>query len=271
VGKIIDHTAGGDLVLHWFANPSNNPFLPYLPGWTNETGARYYAKHPATPSHTPYTSRTEYMDIHQCDVVLHSFNLSAVNRLSMRVLTELAENPLVWWTKSPAELAATALAWDAAAQARTEEVGDRALEIRDKGETVEDPEVGEEDAEHDASDLETDDGGETIRDKGDTDDTVDDGAPADTDDEGATKYWDTAAQARAAEFTKAHEDFEPMVALHGKRGAEPSTTHPSKRPKTDEPSIVRTRVGRKIMRPSAFCNTVGPTPMSEDSGAYQLL
>ena len=162
------------------------------------------------------------------------------------------------------------------------------MRIRDKGETVKDPEVDEEGAEHDDSDLGTDDGGEVIRDKGDTDripdagdgagirdkgdtdDTVDDGAPAGTDDEGATKDWDTAAQARAAEFTKAHEDFEPMVALHSKRGAEPSTTHPSKRPKTDEPSIVRTRVGRTIKRPSAFCNTAGPTPMSVDSGAYQL-
>jgi hypothetical protein len=200
------------------------------------------------------------------------------------------------------------------------------VRIRDKGETVKDPEVDEEGAEHDDSDLGTDDGGEVIRDKGDTDripdagdgagirdkgdtdripdagdgagirdkgdtdripdagdgagirdkgdtdDTDDDGVPADTADRGtATRYWDAATRARAAEFTKAHEDFRPMVGLYGKRGAEPSTTHPSKRPKADEPSIVRTRVGRKIKRPAAFCNAADPTPMSVDSGVYHLL
>jgi hypothetical protein len=53
------------------------------------------------------------MDVHQCDVILHSFSLSATDRLSIRILTALAENPLVWRTRSPTELAATAMAWKA--------------------------------------------------------------------------------------------------------------------------------------------------------------
>ena len=43
------------------------------------------------------------------------------------------------------------------------------MRIRDKGETIEDPEVDKEGAEHDTSDSETGSGSEKIRDKGETD------------------------------------------------------------------------------------------------------
>ena len=264
VGKIIEHTAGGDLVLQWFSNATNSPFVSYLPGWIDSAGAPYYAHRPISPTHAPYTSVTEGMDIHQCDVVLHSFSLTANDRLATRILTSLAENPLVWWTKSPAEIAATTMAWDAAAQALTETA---ASGIRDKGDAVHarvDMEVDEDDAEHDGSDLGTVDGSMGIRDKGE-------------DEQDALRYDSEGIRDKGeidpspmdvslAEST----DIIPVRRPKGKRDAECTVAASNKRSKTDEGDIARvgatTRARRKIVRPPALSNTAiilqGSTPMS---------
>ena len=88
-----------------------------------------------------YTSIDDGIDIHQCEVAIHSFQLTASYKIPVDVLRAVAANPLIWWTKTEAELAATEMAWDAARTAGTEiareqdqrHMNDEAAEIRDKG------------------------------------------------------------------------------------------------------------------------------------------
>ena len=142
VGRIINHSPEGDINVQWHANATNSPFHPYLPGWIDRLGGKYYEKEPRVATDKAYTSIDDGIDIHQCDVAIHSFQLTESYKIPPDVLRAVAANPLIWWTKTDAELSATEMAWDAARTAGTEAAHDRdqqdmnssAAEIRDKGE-----------------------------------------------------------------------------------------------------------------------------------------
>ena len=95
VARVTEVDSNGTVRFQWCGNRTNAIRGKFQPGWMRGSSI-YYAPSKQRTSDKPYMG-DEAMNLNMQDIVLHSFSLTNGGALPKALLTEISENPLVWW------------------------------------------------------------------------------------------------------------------------------------------------------------------------------
>ena len=103
VAEVINCSNEGDLELQWLANDGDNPRRMFKQGWTTQQGLDvYYAQERKHADHRPYMASGDNIVMNQRDVLLHSFKLTADQRLPPALITAISNHDCIWWSDEEA-------------------------------------------------------------------------------------------------------------------------------------------------------------------------
>jgi hypothetical protein len=99
VAKVIDYSDDGDLKLQWLANESDEPRGTFKPGWTTPQELVYYEEEKKHADHLPYMVSDDSIVVSRRDVFLHSFKLTADQRLPPSLIGAISIHDGIWWSE----------------------------------------------------------------------------------------------------------------------------------------------------------------------------
>jgi hypothetical protein len=104
VAKVISCSNEGDLELQWLANVGDDPRGMFKQGWATQQGREiYYAQYQSHADHRPYMASDDNIAMNQRDVLLHSFKLTADQRLPPALITAISNHDCIWWSDEEAK------------------------------------------------------------------------------------------------------------------------------------------------------------------------
>ena len=90
IAQIIDAERDGNILYQWWGNSKNNNNADFKPGWKRKTNPPiYYAECKKHHSHVPYLGHLD-LKVHQRDILLHGFELTSTNKLTVGIKKALS-------------------------------------------------------------------------------------------------------------------------------------------------------------------------------------
>jgi hypothetical protein len=110
VAKLVKANRDGSIEYQWLGNEREDIRGTLQPGWVsghdkNANALVYYSAEPKTEDHPPYMGNRD-LPLHQKDIVVHSFELTGLQKVPMVVLRAIDEDYRIWWTMGPVETSA---------------------------------------------------------------------------------------------------------------------------------------------------------------------